>query len=298
MGRGRDREARRFRKLLIDGAAIACKTEKEKVETEMIEKMRKLVGKYGSVLQAYRSRGGRAVGAMAAGSVVFAGGVFIVLVLLLPSFPEKSFSEESVEGVLLGGGLALLGLLVILIGAVKHRARIRCYLDFYQRRTGYSVEELQAADRELMGAGVMTIAGKTNRAKEEVMFMITEHYLMSVWPQKGCYLVRLEDIVAVFYSCQIPFISIYVEGLYVISKRDVAGKGQINPLTKKQCGGYYNAIMNGQQNAEAVCMNMVEEIARRVPHVIRQQHIVVNGEKFDLLSLQNWREDWNRILRG
>ncbi len=273
---------------------------KEKAETEMIEKMQKLVRKYGSVLQAYRSRarGGRAVRAMAVGSLVFVTGVFIVLVLLLLFFVEKSFSGDSVEGMLLGGGLALLGLLTILIGVVKHRAQVRSYLDFYQRETGYSAEELQAADRELMGAGVMTIAGKTNRAKEEVMFMITEHYLMSVWPNKGCYLVRLEDIVAVFHSCQIPFISIYLEGLYVISKRDVEGRGQVNPLTKKQCGGYYNAIMSEQQNAETVCMNVVEEIVKRVPNVITQQHIVVNGEKFDLLSLQNWREDWNRILRG
>lgn len=256
----------------------------------MIEKMQKLVRKYGSVLKAYRSRGGRAVGAMAVGSIVLAGGIL----LLLRSFLRTSFAE----GVVPGGALALLGLLVILIGAGKHRARIRCYLDYYQRETGYSAEELQAADRELMGAGAATIVGKTNRAKEEVIFMFTEHYFMSVWPNKGCYLVKLEDIVAAFYSCQIPYISIYLEGLYVISKRDVGGKGRKNPLTKKQCGGYYNAIMNGQQNAEEVCRRAAEEIAKRVPNVIRQQHIVVNGEKFDLLSMKNWREDWNRILAG
>lgn len=256
----------------------------------MIEKMQKLVRKYGSVLKAYRSRGGRAMWAMAVGSIVLAGGIL----LLLQSFIKTSFAE----GVVPGGGLALLGLLTILIGAGKHRTRVRRYLDFYQRETGYSAEELQAADRELMGAGAATIVGKTNRAKEEVIFMFTEHYFMSVWPNKGCYLVKLEDIVAAFYSCQIPYISIYLEGLYVISKRDVGGKGRTNPLTKKQCGGYYNAIMNGQQNAEEVCRRAAEEIAKRVPNVIRQQHIVVNGEKFDLLSMKNWQEDWNRILAG
>lgn len=256
----------------------------------MIEKMQKLVRKYGSVLKAYRSRGGRAVGAIAVGSIVFAVGALILFV----SFIGESFAERAMTG----GALAVFGLLIILIGAGMHRKRVRCYLDFYQHETGYSAEELQTADRELMGAGVTTIIGKTNRAKEEVICMITEHYLMSVWPNKGCYLVKLEDIVAAFYSCQIPYISIYLEGLYVISKRDVEGKGRINPLTKKQCGGYYNAIMNGQQNAEADCKRTVEEITKRVPNVIRQQHIVVNGEKFDLLSMKNWQEDWKKILYG
>lgn len=259
----------------------------------MIKKMQKLVRKYGSVLKAYRSRGGRAVGAMAAGGLVFAAGAFIGLSCLLMSFTEASFAD----GAMLGGALAVLGLAVILIGAGKQRARISRYLDFYQSVTGYSAEELQAADRELMGPGVVTIAGKTNRAKEEVIFMITEHYFMSVWPNKGCYLVKLEDIVAAFHSCQIPYISIYLEGLFVISKRDVEGKGRVNPLTKKQYSGHYNAITNGQRNAETVCRRAVEEIAKRAPHVIRQQYIMVNGEKFDLLSMDNWQEGWRKILK-
>lgn len=56
--------------------------------------------------------------------------------------------------------------------------------------------------------------------------------------------------------------------------------------------------MGEQQNveAEAVCMKALEETAKRVPHVIRRQYIVANGEKFDLLSLNNWQEDWARIL--
>lgn len=180
-------------------------------------KMQKLARKYGSVLKAYRSEGGRAVWTMMVGSMVFIGGTFITLLCLLMS---------AADGAMLGGALAILGLLVILIGEENHRARIRSYLDFYQSETGYSAEELYAADRELMGPEVVMIVGKTDRGREKVMFMITEHYFMSVWPNMGCYLVKLEDIVAVFHFFQIPIISVYLQGLCVISKRDVEGKGR------------------------------------------------------------------------
>lgn len=253
----------------------------------MIKKMQKLVRKYGSVLKAYRSRGGGAVGAMAVGIMLFVIGIILILLFFLTS---------GVNGLTTGCAFAVPGLLLTLLGVILRGARVRGYLNYYQSETGYSAEELQAADRELMGPGTYVIAGRTNRAKMEVVFMITEHYFMSVWPNKGCYLVKLEDIVAIFHSCQIPYISVNLEGLHVISKRDVAGMGQKNPLTKKQYGGYSNAIMGEQQNAEEMCMKAVEEIARRVPHVIRYQNIVVNGEKFDLLSMDNWQEGWRRIL--
>lgn len=259
------------------------------MKTGMTQSVQKMIRKHGSVLKAYRSRGGGPAGVMAAGIMLFAVGIIMMLLFFLTS---------GVNGLRIGGIFVVLGLLLALLGLFLRRARGRDYLNFYQSETGYSAEEVQAADRELMGPGALVIAGKTNRAKEEVMFMLTEHYFMSVWPNKGCYLVKLEDIVAVFHSCQIPFISMYLEGLYVISKRDVAGKGEPNPLTNKQCGGYYNAIMGEQQNAEAVCRGVVDEIAKRMPHVIRQQHIVVNGEKFDLLSMNNWQADWARILGG
>lgn len=253
----------------------------------MTENLQKMVNRHGSVLKAYRARGGGAAGAIAGGVTLFISGVLLGGVSML---------GLGTRGLVIGAAFWAPGLLLIILGTVMRNKRINGYLDYYQKETGYSAGELQAADRELMGPGVGVIAGKTNRAKEEVMFMITEHYFMSVWPNKGCYLVKLEDIVAAFHSCQIPFISMYLEGLYVISKRDVAGKAQVNPLTKKQYNGYYNAIMSEQQNAEAVCMEAVEEIAKRVPHVIRHQHIVVNGENFDLLSMNNWQADWARIL--
>lgn len=253
------------------------------------KKMQKLVRKYGSVLKAYRSQGGGAVGAMAAGIMLLVIGLIMLLLFLTTS---------GMTGVRIGAAFAVPGLLLTLLGMIRRRARVRDYLNFYQSETGYSVEELQAADRELMSPGAYVIAGRTNRAKEEVVFMITERYLMSVWPNKGCYLVKLEDIVAIFHSCQIPFISVYLEGVHIISKRDIEKKGLDNPLTKKQYGGYYNAIMGQQQNAEAMCMETVEEVAKRVPHVIRYQNIVVNGEKFDLLSMDNWQADWKRILEG
>ena len=258
------------------------------MKTGMTKGLQKLVNKHGSVLKAYRSQGGGGAGMAAGGMVLLISGIFLGGICLL------FLGWESAAVV--GGIFALPGLLLVLFGKNMHKKRVNNYLDFYQQETGYTAEELQQADRELMGPGALCITGKTNRAKEEILFMITDHYFLSVWPVKGCYLLKLDDMVAAFYSAQIPGIGGYREGVQIISRQDTKKAGVKNPFTKKEYGGFDNSLMSEQRDAEQICREAVEEIAKRAPHVITYQNIVVSGVQYNLMSLNNWQADWARML--
>lgn len=257
------------------------------MRTGMTKGLQKSVKKHGSVLKAFRSQGGGGAGLAAGGWVLLIVGIFLGLLCVL---------ALGSRGLLIGAFMALPGLLMVLGGRAMYKKRVRNYLDFYQKETGYSVEELQEADRELMGSGAVTIVSKTNRAKEEVLFMITDHYFLSIWPVMGCYLLKLDDIVAAFHSVQIPGIGGYCEGLQVISRQDTKKPGLKNPFTKKEYEGFKNALMGEQRDAQVTCLEAVEEIAKRAPHVITNQNIMVNNMRYDLLSMDNWQADWKKIL--
>lgn len=257
------------------------------MKTGMTKGLQKLVNKHSSVLKAYRSQGGGGAGMAAGGWVLLVCGILLGGVCLLVT---------TRAALVTGGAFGIPGLLLVLLGKSKHKKRVNNYLDFFQKETGYSVEELQQADRELAGPGAVTIVSKTNRAKEEVLFMITDHYFMSVWPVMGCYLVKLDDIVAAFHSVQIPGIDGYREGLHVISRQDISKPGRKNPYTKKEYEGFTNSLMGEQRNASVPCLEAVEEIASRAPHVITNQNIMVNGMHYNLLSMDNWQADWAKIL--
>ena len=257
------------------------------MKTAMTKDVQKLVNKHGGVLKAYRSQGGGGAGLAAGGWVLLIFGVFLGLICVL---------ALGSRGLLIGAFMAVPGLLMVLGGRGMHKKRIRTYLDYYQKETGYSAEELQQADRELMSPDAVCVVGRTNRAKAELLFMITEHYFLSIWPVKGCYLVKLDDIVAVFHSAQIPGIGGYREGLWVISRADTKKAGVKNPFTKKEYGGFENSLMGEQRDAQTICLEAVEEIAKRASHVITYQNIVVNGIQYNLMSMNNWQADWARIL--
>lgn len=257
------------------------------MKTGMTKGLEKSVNKRGSVLKAFRSQGGGAAGAIAGGVTLLIFGVLLGGISML---------GLGVRGMLIGAVFCAPGLLLIIPGVIKRNKRINSYLDFYQKETGYSVEELQQADQEMMSADKVCIVSKTDRAKEEVLFMISAHYFLSVWPVKGCYLVKLEDIVAAFHSCQIPGIGGYREGVHIISRQDIKKNGTKNPFTGKQYEGYTNSLMGEQRDAEKTCRETVEEIAKRAPHVITYQNIMVNGVQYNLLSMDNWQADWARIL--
>lgn len=257
---------------------------------EMTKSLKKRVGKYGSVLKAYRSQGGGGAGVMAGGIVLLVFGVLLGGLALLGSFKA---------GLVVFAVFGVPGLLLTLLGNSKRKKRIESYLEFYLKDSGCSREELQEADRELMSQNAVKIGCATDRSggRKEIVFMITDHYFLSAWPVYGAYLRKIEDIVAAFYSAQIPGINGYRQNLFVITRQDAEGKGRKNEYTKKQYDGFENSILTNQRHCREVCMEALGELASRAPHLITCQNIAVDGVKYDLLSMDDWKKDWERILK-
>lgn len=107
-----------------------------------------------------------------------------------------------------------------------------------------------------------------------------------------------EDIVAAFYSCQIPqrAVAMQREGLFIISKQDIHKKPFKNHITKRWYRGFDNGMMMSVKSCDKLCAEILEEMRKRTPYIIPYQNIVVNGIQYNLLSLENWQADWTRIL--
>lgn len=265
------------------------------MKAEMTKDLQKKVTKYGSVLKAYRAGGGGGMG-------LFAAGVFFLIVGVLLGVPLM-FVKVS-------GGLTVLvifgvpALIFILAGQLIHKKRVAGYLEYFQKETGYSQEELMEADRELLGPEAVKIVCETDMSngKEQTVFFVTQHYFLSVWPVYGCYLRKLDDIVAAFYSNEIPGIDGYRQNLFVITRQDTQQQGRVNEYTQKQYLGFENALLKKNRNCRQICDEVVGEMVVRAPHIITRQYIVVNdiheGKeiKYNLLSMDNWQRDWAKIL--
>lgn len=261
------------------------------MKTEMTNDLQKKVTKYGSVLKAYRSQGGGGLGLFAGGITLLIFGVLLGLLMAIVNV---------IGGLVVFAFFAVLGLPMILGGNAMNKKRLAGYLEYYQKQNGYSAEELQEADRELMSPDAVKIVNKTDRSggKKETVFFITEHYFLSAWPVNGCYLRKLEDIVAAFYSNQIPGIGGYRQNLFVINSQDILEQGLINEFTKKQYRGFENGLLISQGNCYEICQEVLEEMAKRAPHIITSQNIAVKGIRYNLLSMEDWKRDWAKILEG
>ena len=260
-----------------------------KIESEMDKNLQNKVGKYGSVLKAYRSMGGWSLGVMAAGIMLIVFGVLLGLLAMLATIQAGIATLTVMAGP---------GLILTVIGSAKNKKRVSGYLDFFKKDTGYSEAELQEADRELMGPGAVKLTCMTDRSRRETVFIITDHDFLSAFPVQGCYLRKLDDIVAAFYSNEIPGIYGYRRNLFVISRQDIQKEGVRNEYTNKQYRGFENAILTNKPDFREVCVRAVEEMVRRAPHIITSQNISVKGIRYNLLSMNDWRKDWESIFEA
>lgn len=259
------------------------------MKTEMTKDFQKSVEKYGSVLKAYRAQGGGGKGLIAGGVVLLVFGALLGIPLMF---------LRVLGGLVVLAIFAVPGLALILPGIALNKKRMAAYMEYYQKETGYSLEELQEADRELLGPEAVKIVCKTDRSagKNETVFFITPHYFLSVWAVNGCYLRRLDDIVAAFYSSEIPGINGYRQNLFIITRQDTQQSGRTNEYTQKQYRGFENALLTMNKNCQEICNETVGEMAARAPHIITRQYIVVKDVRYNLLSMDNWQADWARIL--
>ncbi len=259
------------------------------MKTEMTKDLKKKVDKYGSVLAAFRSQGGGGKGLMAGGISLFVCGAL---------FGGLMMFVNAAGGLAICSFFVLPGLAMFLPGLVLDKKRQAGYLEYYQKQTGYSMEDLREADRELLSPDAVKVISKTSRSggKRETVFFVTPHYFLSIWPIYGCYLRKLDDIVAAFYSSEIPGINGYRQNLFVITRQDAQNKGRKNEYTGKQYAGFENGQLTDLKNCREICDEALSEMVARAPHIITSQYIVVKGVKYNLLSMDDWQRDWANIL--
>lgn len=252
----------------------------------MPARLQKKAAKCGSVLKACRVQNAKG------SALLLVWGIYFIVCGIL--FGGISALEIGAAGWFITATASAVGVVLLLL----RKMHIGNYLSYYQRQTGYSVEELQNADRELMSYSAVKIGDVTERTgkKPVLMFIVTDHYFLSVGSIKGTYLRRLDDIVAAFYSCQIPQRGGYRQGLFVIARQDLQKKPSKNRMTKKWYGGYESGIMVWVRDCEKLCREILTEMTGRAPRIIPYQNIVVNGIQYNLMSLDNWQADWARIL--
>lgn len=244
------------------------------------EKMRERMGKKGSVLKLNRIRTGGAKGAIAAGITFLVFGLFSGLPFLV---------QGLVGGVLLFAIMAIPGLIFLIVGGILQKKRAKNYLEFYVNETGYSREELLRAEDELLAPQTVAVG---NSGKNGITCYITEHFLVSA-TKEACYVRKLSDMVAVFYSEEIPGIDSQVSGVMFISERDIAREPRTNPYTYRLCGGYSNVLLDRQS-----CVEIQDEIAKRGAVILTSQRFSDGRTMYDLLNLNHWEEDWRAIRQA
>lgn len=272
------------------------------------------VKKYGSVLKAYRMQETKGTAVLLVVGICFI--VYGALIGIIGFIEPDDFIVWCIMSAFFVG----VGVVMLFIRAAVRRSRASHYLSYYQKQTGYSERELQEADRELMGYSAVKLGEVLQslsrkpyvitlpevweflnlRRKPALMYIITAHYILAVGSMNGPHLRKLEDIVAAFYSCQIPngVFGMQHEGVFIISKQDIYKKPIKNHATKKWYGGFSCGIVQLEGNWDRFSAEILEEIRKRAPHIIPFQNIVVNGIQYNLISMENWQEDWRRIQYG
>lgn len=224
----------------------------------MTEKTRANLSKEGSVLKKIRIYGGIPMAIMAGGVAMLVCMVFLCGLLIIMGAPEAGYAFGILPGIP--------GLLMILGGAAAKNKQKKGYLDYYKKTTGFGVEEIKTVDSELMGPDAIIISGPLLNKGTKGLSMacfITEHYFVVPLAAGTSYVRRIQDLVAVFYSDEIPGINGYKHGMGFISRRDDA-PGCHAVLTKEPY------------------MEAVQILSQRNPRMITDQKFLYEGKIYDL----------------
>ncbi|MCM1057815.1 MAG: hypothetical protein NC517_09425 [Firmicutes bacterium] len=206
----------------------------------------------GSILKAIRSGVG-------AGKGMIAGGI-ILLVFTLPI---------SVIGLMADAGdaisilLSVPGVLLIIFGILMKRKRSASWISYYQEHTNFSEGELQQIDRELASSSTTLVLCRTPNAAVDnhIACFFTENYMVMNGMEP--YVRRLEDVIAVAFSD-----STDIWCMTILSKSD----------KKAESIGLFTET----QRKKALYNELMQELCRRNPNVLRGQEIVCDGKMYIL----------------
>ncbi len=212
------------------------------------------LAKSGSILKGLRTFKGGGLGLIAGGWVLIGFAVFTALLFL----PFGIIGGAIFFLVLLG----VPGLILIGIGIPMRNKRNRTYMEFYQKETGFSEQELLQLDQELAAPDVEIIGYVREGGSKKhpgIACIITEHYFVTEW----YYIRRLEDMIAAAFTDATA-----IFGLLCLSKQDTEAQFMTfgAPSDKK----------------EALCTEIIQALHRRNPNLICHKKFLWNGQRFDL----------------
>lgn len=227
------------------------------------DKRRNKFLKDGDVLKRMRNTGGGGKGLMAGGIVLFVFGFLLAAPCLL----------IGVRAALSVGGFFLIpGFLLIVAGKVMQNRKVRNYLEYYKKETGFDDEELTQVERELMEPDMVMFGNVpynnpqgASKKNPQIPCMITRNYFVAPFVMGNSYIRRISDMILAAYSQNIPGINGYRQGLVFLSKRDE---------------DTYN---NGTLTRD-VCMEIIGVLKERQPSLITGQMFVYNDKEYSVLT--------------
>ncbi len=228
------------------------------------DKRREKFLKSGRVLWDLRNAGGGSKGLQAGGITLLVFAALIALPMIAMDFAKG--------GMVFGGLFAVPGLLLLLGGILSQKRKMKNYLSYYQKETGFDLEELRQLEQELLEPDMFMVGnvpeGVETGASEkrpQLGCMITKHYFVMPMNMGKSYIRRLSDMLMAVYSQEIPGINGYKHGLVFLSSKDDTA--------------YINALLTRDS-----CEEVIHELYERNPEVITQRVFYYDDRKYDIIT--------------
>ena len=218
---------------------------------------KKCISKGGSYLEKRRSIGGVGAGIVAGSAVLLAAAILLLLMMA-----ASGNADLIVMGVVLGGGISLFCLAFILLGIFMNKKRRAGYMEYFVKHTGYSREELEAFDREVLLPDSLysTTDGKLRSNSALACDLVTRNWLSMAIHEP----VRVTDVAVAFYSDEVAYASNKWEHVMFV----LLSHGE---LVHQQC-------------KEEYAMDLIQELKKRNPGLICSRCFKVDGKLVDCIK--------------
>lgn len=241
------------------------------------DKAYKKLLKSGSVLKGLRKRMGGGLGCIVGGLILVGTGLLLYFMFRLIGMAHQ-------DGLLFLGFFGILGLPLVLIGIIFHNRRVRMYLSFYQKAAGFSETELHRVEEELASPDVyITAIRRTGAGKKDrfVSCIITDSYLVT-----DNYIRRIDDLFLAAFTDTTP--AWWIQLLTRNGSTPVFG---IIVLSKADDDAYFIGFNTVLESKEEICTDIIDELHRRNPEMLRTVRLLCDGREFNLLK------DCKEVLR-
>lgn len=214
------------------------------------------VTKDGSYLKKIRSIGGGSAALTAAGFLI--AGICALLI-------AATKDVVTAEGLTLFAAVAAGSALLAIIGIFMRRRRIRTYLEYFSKKSGYTPDQLKEFEREVLEPDSCydTVSRKLAKNSAAFSWVLTEHW----FKQMDHIPIRIEDMAAAFYMNGITYKKIqYGKSIFFVLK-----------------DGTIHDVYNWQYDKEGTA-RIVEELRKRNPLLIPAKSVRAGEEVYNCLE--------------